>query len=73
VNTGSGLWAQGDAANFALSSGLLRPSELASGVINHALIVTVPCTNANGANVGYSYPASGGWGEACGTGTPTGS
>jgi hypothetical protein len=66
VNTGSGLWAQGDAANFALTSGLLRPSELASGVINHALIVTVPCTNANGANVGYSYPASGGWGEACG-------
>jgi hypothetical protein len=66
TNTGNGLGAQGDAANFALSSGLLRPSELASGQINHALIVTVPCTNANGANVGYSYPATGGWGEACG-------
>jgi hypothetical protein len=66
TNTGTGLWAQGDAANFALSAGLLRPSELASGTINHALVVTVPCTNTNGANAGYSYPASGGWGEACG-------
>ena len=28
--------------------------------------MTVPCTSANGANVGYSYPATGGWGEACG-------
>ena len=66
ANTGNGLGAQGDAANFALSGGLLRPSELASGVINHALVVTVPCTSGNGANVGYSYPATGGWGEACG-------
>jgi hypothetical protein len=66
TNTGTGLWAQGDAANFALTAGLLRPSELASGQINHALVVTVPCTNTNGSNVGYSYPASGGWGEACG-------
>jgi hypothetical protein len=66
TNTGSGLGAQGDAANFALSAGLLRPSELASGAIDHPLIVTVPCTSGNGANVGYSYPATGGWGEACG-------
>ena len=66
TNTGTGLGAQGDAANFALTAGLLRPSELASGVINHALVVTVPCTNANGATVGFSYPATGGWGEACG-------
>jgi hypothetical protein len=66
VNTGNGLGAEGDAANFALTAGLLRPSELASGAINHALVVTVPCTNANGATVGYSYPATGGWGEACG-------
>jgi hypothetical protein len=35
-------------------------------VIKHPLIVTVPCTNADGATVGYSYPATGGWGEACG-------
>jgi hypothetical protein len=66
VNTGNGLGAEGDAANFALTAGLLRPSELASGTINHALVVTVPCTNANGATVGYTYPATGGWGEACG-------
>jgi hypothetical protein len=66
ANTGDGLGGQGDAANFALTAGLLRPSELASGVINHALVVTVPCTDANGASVGYSYPATGGWGETCG-------
>jgi hypothetical protein len=66
TNTGNGLGAQGDAANFALTGGLLRPSELASGVIDHALVVTVPCTSANGDDVGYSWPASGGWGEACG-------
>ena len=62
----TGLGANGDAANFALTAGLLRPSELASGEIDHALAVTVPCTSGNGANVGYSWPASGGWGEACG-------
>ena len=28
--------------------------------------MTVPCTSANGPDVGYSYPATGGWGEACG-------
>jgi hypothetical protein len=66
TETGNGLGAQGDAANFALTAGLLRPSELASGSIDHALVVTVPCTSGNGANVGYSYPAGGGWGEACG-------
>jgi hypothetical protein len=66
VDTGTGLGANGDAANFALTAGLLRPSELASGEIDHALAVTVPCTSGNGPNVGFSWPASGGWGEACG-------
>jgi hypothetical protein len=66
ANLGNGLGANGDAAGFALTGGLLRPSELASGVINHALVVTVPCTNATGADVGYSWPAMGGWGEVCG-------
>jgi len=66
VNTSTGLGANGDAANFSLTAGLLRPSELASGEIDHALIVTVPCTSGNGANVGFSWPATGGWGEACG-------
>jgi len=79
VNTSDGTHAGGtDAANLALTAGLLRPSELASGQINHALVITVPCTNAHGANVGYSWPATGGWGEPCGqywnettTGAPT--
>jgi hypothetical protein len=65
VNTGNGLGSQGDAADFALTGGLLRPSELASGTIDHALVVSVPCVNATGAS-GYSYPASGGNGEVCG-------
>jgi hypothetical protein len=66
VNTSDGTGDGGDAASLALTGGLLRPSELASGHINHALVITVPCTNANGATVGYSWPASGGWGETCG-------
>ena len=66
LNGSNGTGSAGDAADFALTAGLLRPSELASGHIDHALVVTVPCTNATGANVGYSYPALGGWGEYCG-------
>jgi hypothetical protein len=66
VNKETGLGAEGDAANFALTGGLLRPSELASGEIDHALVVTVPCTDGNGAHVGFTWPALGGWGEACG-------
>lgn len=66
VNTSDGTGGAGDAADFALSAGLLRPSELASGQIDHALVITVPCTNATGAHVGYTYPARGGWGEYCG-------
>ena len=78
VNTSNGTGGSGDAAGLALTAGLLRPSELASGHIDHALAIDVPCTNAAGANVGYSWPATGGWGEACGdywnestTGAPT--
>ena len=66
VNTSDGTGSGGDAANLALSAGLLRPSELASGQINHALVITAPCTNATGKNVGYTWPATGGWGEYCG-------
>ena len=65
VNTSNGLGSAGDAANFALTAGLLRPSELASGQINHALVVTVPCTNATGFHVGYTWPALGGFGQPC--------
>ena len=66
VNTSAGTADAGDAAAFALTAGLLRPSELASGHINHALVMTIPCTDANGPTVGYSWPATGGWGEYCG-------
>jgi hypothetical protein len=78
INTTAGTQDAGDAASFALTAGLLRPSELASGHIDHALVMTIPCTNANGPTVGYSWPATGGWGEYCGqywsessTGAPT--
>ncbi|HEX4010845.1 MAG TPA: hypothetical protein VHX62_12585, partial [Solirubrobacteraceae bacterium] len=50
VNTSAGTADAGDAASFALTAGLLRPSELASGHIDHALVMTIPCTSANGAN-----------------------
>jgi hypothetical protein len=66
VNTSNGTQDAGDAASFALTAGLLRPSELASGHINHALVLDIPCTNATGANTGYNYPAAGGWGQYCG-------
>lgn len=66
VNTTDGTGSAGDAADFALTAGLLRPAELASGQIDHALVITVPCTNATGRTVGYTYPARAGWGQYCG-------
>lgn len=66
VTSGDGTGGGGDAANLALSAGLLRPSELLSGQIDHPLVLVVPCTNATGANVGYTWPARGGWGQYCG-------
>jgi hypothetical protein len=66
VQTSDGTGDGGDAASLALTGGLLRPSELMSGHIDHALAMTVPCTSANGANAGFSWPASGGWGDVCG-------
>ncbi|HLI60903.1 MAG TPA: hypothetical protein VKV21_14675 [Solirubrobacteraceae bacterium] len=68
VGTGTGTGSGGDAANLALSAGLLRPSELMSGHIDHALVIVVPCTDATGFHVGYTWPATGGWGQACGQG-----
>ena len=66
VNRATGTDAGGDAAGFGLTAGLLRPSELLSGRIDHALTITVPCTDATGRDVGYTWPANGGWGEHCG-------
>ena len=75
TNTSTGRGDEGDAADLALTAGLLRPSELASGQINHALVIDLPCTNATGTDVGYAWPATGGWGETRGanwTESPTG-
>jgi len=66
VKTADGTKAGGDAAGLALSGGLLRPSELASGHIDHALAIDIPCTNAHGRDTGYVWPATGGWGDSCG-------
>jgi hypothetical protein len=65
VNTGSGLGSSGDDAALGLSAGLVRPSELAAGTINHALVVTVPCVDGSGTS-GYVWPSEAGWGSPCG-------
>ena len=74
-NMGSGLGGGGTAAGFSTLAGLITEPELASGTINHALAINVPCTN------GSVYPAGGAYGLACsqlqgntntGTATPLG-
>jgi hypothetical protein len=67
VNDGDGRGSQGDAAFFALSAGVIRPSELASGEIDHALVLSVPCVSGEGSN-GYVWPAPRGDGSPCGSG-----
>ena len=56
-----GLGAAGTAAGFALSAGIVRPAELSAGEIDHALFMTVPCTNGHSV-----YPAGEGVGADCG-------
>ena len=74
-NLGTGLGGGGTAAGFSTLAGLITEPELASGSINHALTINVPCTN------GSVYPAGGAYGLACsqlqgnvntGTATPLG-
>jgi hypothetical protein len=74
-NIGTGLGGGGTAAGFSTAAGLITAPELASGTINHALAINVPCTN------GAVYPAAGAYGMACsqiqgnkptGTATPLG-
>ena len=74
-NSGTGLGGGGTAAGFSTVAGLITEPELASGTINHALAINVPCTN------GAVYPAGGAYGLACsqiqgenttGTATPLG-
>ncbi len=49
------------AAHFALAAGVIRPEELAAGEINHALFMSVKCTNGT-----YVWPARGpGVGRTC--------
>ncbi len=66
VNTDTGTGQGGDAASLSLVGGLLRPSELLAGHIDHPLVIDIPCTDSQGANSGYVWPASGGWGDYCG-------
>lgn len=50
-NLGTGLGGGGTAAGFATLAGLITAPELASGTINHALAINIPCTD------GVVYPA----------------
>jgi len=45
-------WTSADAAGLAILPGLVRPEEVAAGVIDHAIRVTVPATDAR-----YLWPA----------------
>jgi hypothetical protein len=58
-NLGTGLGGGGTAAGTATLAGLITEPELASGTINHALTISVPCTN------GAVYPAQGANGLPC--------
>ena len=75
ANLGTGLGGGGTAAGFSTVAGLITAPELASGAINHALVINVPCTT------GSVYPAAGANGLPCsqmpahnptGTATPLG-
>ncbi|MBV9818564.1 MAG: hypothetical protein JOZ07_09475 [Solirubrobacterales bacterium] len=58
-DSGTGLGSEATAADFATLAGLITEPELASGTINHALSISVPCTT------GSVYPASGSNGFDC--------
>ena len=58
-NVGTGLGGGGTAAGTATPAGLITEPELASGTINHALSINLPCTN------GVVYPADGANGLPC--------
>lgn len=58
--TSDGLGSNATAAHFGLAAGVIRPAELASGQINHALAIAVKCTN--GTSVA---PAGSGTGRSC--------
>jgi hypothetical protein len=59
-DTATGLGGSADAGSFGLLAGIIRPTELRANSIDHALAISVPCTE------GYVWPAQGPWGEPCG-------
>ena len=59
ANLGTGLGGGGTAAGTATLAGLITEPELASGTINHALAINLPCTN------GAVYPAQDANGLSC--------
>lgn len=56
---GTGLGGGADAADFGLLGGTISAAQLASGTIDHALAVSVPCAS------GYVYPATMANGQPC--------
>ena len=55
-----GLGAKAVAGGYALSAGVIRPEELAAGEIDHALFMTVKCTNGTAV-----WPAARNTGRIC--------
>lgn len=51
-----GLDAGATASGFALSAGVIRPAELRAGRIEHALFMTVPCTNGESVSPSADNP-----------------
>jgi hypothetical protein len=60
TSNATGLGGKAVAAGYGLAAGVIRPEELAAGQINHALSMTVKCTNGRSV-----YPAGGGTGKVC--------
>jgi hypothetical protein len=58
-DAGSGLGSVATAANFANLAGLITEPQLASGQIDHAISIDVPCTE------GFVYPATLANGQPC--------
>jgi hypothetical protein len=59
--TADGLGSNATAAHFGTAAGVIRPEELATGHIDHALFMVVYCTNGT-----YVWPAEGpGVGRSC--------
>ncbi len=60
TSTADGLGSKAVAAGYGLTGGVIRPEELAAGKIDHALFMTVKCTNGRSV-----WPAADGTGRVC--------